>query len=143
MSSKILVADDDPLLCGLIKHKLAAAGYRVLIAGDGGVALALAARERPDVVVLDAMMPVRDGFDVLRMLKSDPTLQATPVVMLTASNHENDVVRALRLGAADYITKPFIVEHLLARIERLLATRINRLPATTEDTAKDVDDVYV
>ncbi len=120
---KILVADDDPLLRALIEHKLAASGHEVLIAGDGAEALDVAARERPDIIVLDAMMPVRDGFDVLRSLKADPALKATPVVMLTARRREDDVVGALRLGAADYMTKPFMPEELVARIDRLLAMK--------------------
>lgn len=124
MASRILVADDDPLLRTLIEHKLAACGHDVLIAADGDEALEIATRERPDVAVLDAMMPIRDGFDVLRVLKGDPALSRMPVVMLTARRREDDIVGALRLGAADYITKPFMPEELIARIDRLLAARV-------------------
>jgi DNA-binding response OmpR family regulator len=123
MASKILVADDDPLLLTLIEHTLGAAGHTVLTAADGGEALDIARRERPDVVVLDAMMPVHDGIEVLGMLKDDPALKATPVVMLTMRKREEDIVGALRLGAADYMTKPFMPQELLARIERLLTAR--------------------
>ena len=123
MAWKILIADDDPLLRTLIEHKLAASGHEVVIAADGSEALEAAAREQPDAIVLDAMMPVRDGLDVLRTLKADPALRAIPVVMLTARRREDDIVGALRLGAADYITKPFMPEELVARIDRLLATR--------------------
>jgi DNA-binding response OmpR family regulator len=123
VASKILVADDDPLLRTLIEHKLAASGYDVLIAGDGQEALEIAARDQPDAIVLDAMMPVRDGFDVLRTLKADAALRTIPVVMLTARRREDDIVGALRLGAADYMTKPFMPEELVARINRLLATK--------------------
>ena len=124
MGSKILVADDDPLLRTLIEHKLSASGHDVLIAADGSEALDIAAREHPDVVVLDGMMPVRDGIEVLRALKSDPALSRMPVVMLTARRREDDIVGALRLGAADYVTKPFMPEELIARIDRLLAARV-------------------
>ncbi len=124
MGSKILVADDDPLLRTLIEHKLSAAGHDVLVAADGNEALDIAARERPDVVVLDAMMPLRDGIDVLRTLKHDPELNLTPVVMLTARRREDDIVGALRLGAADYVTKPFMPEELVARIDRLLMAKV-------------------
>lgn len=124
MGSKILVADDDPLLRTLIEHKLSAAGHDVLIAADGSEALEIATRERPDVVVLDAMMPVRDGIEVLRTLKSDPALSHMPVVMLTARRREDDIVGALRLGAADYVTKPFMPEELVARIDRLLMAKV-------------------
>ena len=123
MAWRILIADDDPLLRTLIEHKLAASGHEVVIAADGSEALEAAAREQPDVIVLDAMMPVRDGLDVLRTLKADPALRAIPVVMLTARRREDDIVGALRLGAADYITKPFMPEELVARIDRLLTTR--------------------
>jgi DNA-binding response OmpR family regulator len=118
------VADDDPLLRTLIEHKLSAAGHDVLVAADGNEALDIAARERPDVVVLDAMMPLRDGIDVLRTLKHDPELNLTPVVMLTARRREDDIVGALRLGAADYVTKPFMPEELVARIDRLLMAKV-------------------
>jgi DNA-binding response OmpR family regulator len=124
VGSKILVADDDPLLRTLIEHKLSAAGHDVLVAADGNEALDIAARERPDVVVLDAMMPLRDGIDVLRTLKHDPELNLTPVVMLTARRREDDIVGALRLGAADYVTKPFMPEELVARIDRLLMAKV-------------------
>lgn len=123
MASKILIADDDLLLRTLMEHKLVASGLDVVIAADGSEALEVAARERPDVIVLDAMMPVSDGFEVLRTLKSDPALRAIPVIMLTARRREDDIVGALRLGAADYITKPFMPEELVARIDRLLATK--------------------
>ena len=81
LATKVLVADDDELLRTLMEHKLTAAGYEVVTATDGSEALALAAREHPDVIVLDAMMPQRDGFEVLRALKADPSLGGTPVVI--------------------------------------------------------------
>ncbi len=123
MASKVLVADDDELLRTLIEHKLEAAGFIVVAAADGNEALTLAERERPDIIVLDAMMPQRDGFDVLRTLKADRSLGRTPVVMLTSRKSERDIVGALRSGAAEYITKPFMPEELLARIERLLSAK--------------------
>lgn len=123
MAARILVADDDPLLRTLIEHKLVAAGHDVLVAVDGNEALDIVLREHPDLVVLDAMMPLRDGLDVLRTLKGDPALKSTPVLMLTARRREDDIVGALRLGAADYMTKPFMPEELIARIDRLLAAR--------------------
>ncbi len=123
MASKILVADDDDLLRTLMEHKLTAAGHVVVTAADGAAALVLAERERPDVIVLDAMMPERDGFEVLRELKQDTALRATPVVMLTSRKAESDIVGALKSGAAEYITKPFMPEELLTRIDRLLAAK--------------------
>ena len=123
MARKILIADDDPLLLQLIEHKLSAQGHKVLTASDGRLAWDISTRETPDLIVLDAMMPVRDGLDVLRSLKGDNRFKQTPVMMLTARRQENDIVSALKLGAADYMTKPFMPDELVARVERLLGDR--------------------
>jgi DNA-binding response OmpR family regulator len=114
------VADDDPLLLSLLEHKLQAAGYNVHAVNDGAEALDAAEAQRPALIILDAMMPVIDGFEALRRLKDDPALRATPVVMLTALKQEEHVVGALKLGAADFLPKPFIPDELVARIQRLL-----------------------
>lgn len=114
------MADDDALLRSLVEFKLKGRGYRVVTAADGNEALQLAAQERPCLVVLDAMMPGTDGFEVLRRLKEELGLAAVPVVMLTARRQESDIVGALQLGAADYMVKPFIPEELVMRIARLL-----------------------
>lgn len=116
----VFVADDDPLLLGLLEHKLSGAGFRVESAADGQAALEGVQRSQPDCVVLDAMMPVMDGFETLRRLKADPALKHIPVVMLTALRQEEHVVGALKLGAADYLPKPFIPDELLARLTRLV-----------------------
>lgn len=118
MSDKILVADDDRLLRGLLEHKLAVAGFEVDIAEDGGAALELARTMKYDLMVLDAMMPVMDGFEVLRRLKNDPDTASLPVVMLTARRGEHDVLDALERGAAEYLTKPFIPDELVLRIRK-------------------------
>lgn len=117
---QILIADDDFLLRAVVEHKLVAAGYAVLNVEDGKAALAAAASSTPAAMVLDAMMPVMDGFEVLRRMKADPALRDIPVVMLTALKREDDVVSALRLGAADYVAKPFNPDELVARMERLV-----------------------
>lgn len=91
------------------------------MARDGGEALAAAAEERPDAIVLDAMMPVLDGYEVLRRIREDEALSGTPVLMLTARKQERDIVGALELGANDFMVKPFIPEELAARLARLLA----------------------
>ena len=116
----VYLVDDDPLLVGLLEHKLAGAGFRVESAVDGQAALSGILQSRPDCIVLDAMMPVMDGFETLRRLKTDPRLSGIPVVMLTALRQEEHVVGALKLGAADYLPKPFIPDELLARLSRLL-----------------------
>ncbi|MEG3085455.1 response regulator [Sphingomonas sp. PB2P12] len=117
----ILIADDDELLAALVQFKLEAAGHRVVIAENGAVALDAVKSERPDLVVLDAMMPVLTGSEVLTILKADPESTMLPVIMLTARRNQEDVVAALRGGAADYLTKPFIPEELLVRVETALA----------------------
>ena len=121
-AARVLIADDDPFLRELLSHKLTEAGYHVFSARNGGEAIELCRQHMPDLVVLDAMMPIADGFEVLRRLMSDPATAALPIIMLTALRGEDDVVGALKLGAADYLVKPFIPDELVARIGRLLAT---------------------
>lgn len=116
--SLVVVADDDPLLRQILEHKLGNSGFRVIAVEDGRAALE-AARARPSVIVLDAMMPVMDGFETLRRLKADPKLRDIAVVMLTALKREDDVVSALKLGAADYLAKPFNPDELVVRLQRL------------------------
>ncbi len=114
----VIVADDDPLLRQILEHKLSNSGYRVIAVEDGAAALE-AAGQRPSVIVLDAMMPVMDGFETLRRVKADPALRDITVVMLTALKREDDVVSALKLGAADYLAKPFNPDELVVRLQRL------------------------
>lgn len=118
-TSRILIADDDPLLRSLLVHRLSADGHDILTAGDGSEALAVIRDQRPELIVLDALMPVMDGFEVLRRIKSGDLTDA-PVIMLTALKREQDIVGALQLGAADYLVKPFIPDELGQRIRRLL-----------------------
>lgn len=119
----VLIADDDPLLRTIVEHKLAAAGYAVASVEDGQSALDEIARLRPAAVILDAMMPVLDGFEALRRIKADRALDGIAVVMLTALKREQDIVSALQLGAADYLAKPFNPDELVARIARLVPVR--------------------
>jgi DNA-binding response OmpR family regulator len=121
--AKILICDDDPLLLELIGFRLQAKGYEVVRAVDGAEALAKAETEYPDLIVLDAMMPKSDGFEVLARLKGNALMSDTPVIMLTARKSEKDIVSALEKGADDYLVKPFIPEELLARLSRLLARK--------------------
>jgi DNA-binding response OmpR family regulator len=92
----------------------------VTAARDGGEALQRLAENRPDAVILDAMMPVVDGFEVLRRIREDQATTDLPVVMLSARKQERDIVGALQLGANDFVVKPFIPEELVARLARLL-----------------------
>lgn len=120
--ARILIADDDPLLRALLQHKLAAEGHQIFAAEHGGEVLDMIRDHAPDLIVLDAMMPVMDGFEVLRRLKAGVGMRDIPVIMLTALKREQDVVGGLQLGAADYLAKPFIPDELVQRIRRLLAT---------------------
>jgi len=120
--ARILIADDDPLLRALLQHKLAAEDHQIFAAEHGGEVLDMVRDHAPDLIVLDAMMPVMDGFEVLRRLKAGAGTRDIPVIMLTALKREQDVVGGLQLGAADYLAKPFIPDELVQRIRRLLAT---------------------
>ena len=119
-AKRILVCDDDEMLVDLLQYRLEARGFEVLVARDGGEALAMAGSELPDAIVLDAMMPVMNGEQVLRTLRADETGKHIPVIMLTARRQERDIVGALELGANEYMIKPFIPEELIARLTRLL-----------------------
>jgi len=118
--SSILVVDDDPLIRTLIEHKLRQRGFEVTSAESGEEGLRQAAAKRPDLIVLDAMMPELDGFEVLRRLKQDAGTAGIPVIMLTARKQERDIVAALSSGARDYLVKPFMPEELIMRIRNLL-----------------------
>ena len=120
MSISVLVCDDDELLIDLIEFRLSSRGYDVVVANDGSEALERIAEATPDAIILDAMMPVIDGYEVLRRLRENEATKAIPVIMLTARKQEQDIVSALELGANDYLVKPFIPEELVARLSRLL-----------------------
>lgn len=116
----ILLAEDEPQTAQLIVFKLKQAGYEVVHVEDGEQALALLEITRPGLVVLDGLMPVMDGFEVLRRLKEDQRTRAIPVIMLTARARDKDVVTGLELGAADYMVKPFSPSELVARVRKVL-----------------------
>jgi two-component system, OmpR family, alkaline phosphatase synthesis response regulator PhoP len=118
--SSILLVDDDPLLRTLVEHKLRLRGFEVISVESGEEGLKQASARRPDVIVLDAMLPELDGFEVLQRLQEDAATQAIPVIMLTARKQETDIVSALSKGARDYLVKPFLPEELVMRIRNLL-----------------------
>ena len=113
----VLVVDDEPTLVATLKYNLEREGYHVLTASDGENAIALARAARPDLMVLDLMLPVVDGLDVCRILRREMSL---PILMLTARAGEVDKVVGLEIGADDYVTKPFSTRELLARVRALL-----------------------
>ncbi len=124
MKYTILVADDDDAIRDLLLMVLAEAGYATIAADDGRKAVELAIEHRPDVALLDVMMPVMDGFDACRAIKVDPRTSDIPVLLLTALAHIDSKVRGLDGGATDYITKPFEAAELLARLSRVVQEKI-------------------
>jgi DNA-binding response OmpR family regulator len=129
----ILVVDDEKDIVEMVTYNLIRNGYAVLSAYSGHEALEVAARETPDLIVLDLMLPGLDGTEVARRLKADARTAGIPIVMLTAKGEETDVVVGLTLGADDYVTKPFSVKILLAR----LSTVLRRGDATAAGGAGD------
>ncbi len=121
--ARILIVDDDPRNLKLLDFRLKSVGHETIFAMDGGEALELATREKPDLVLLDIMMPVMDGFQVLRKLKSQEETKNIPVIMLTSKMQEKDIVFGIEAGATDYVTKPFSFAELKARVNRALASR--------------------
>ncbi len=115
--STILVVEDETDLASLIQVNLDMAGYESVLAADGGQGLAHARASKPDLILLDVMMPVLDGWQVLRALKEDEELAEIPVIMLTALGEERDIIRGHLQGAIRYLTKPFEMRALLAAIE--------------------------
>lgn len=117
MGDKVLVVEDEPTLLETLEYNLARQDYEVHTATDGLTALEIARRERPDVIVLDIMLPGLDGFEVCRILRQE---MSVPILMLTARTDEVDKVVGLEMGADDYLTKPFSMRELLARVKALL-----------------------
>lgn len=117
---RILVVDDDREIIRLLRSYLEQAGYEVITAANGETALHLLRREHPDLLVLDLMLPDRDGWDVTRLIRADATLADTPIIMLTARVDDTDKILGLELGADDYITKPFNPREVLARVRAML-----------------------
>ena len=129
-SARILIADDNPDNLDIFRTRLAAHGYEVLTATDGQEALAVALEMRPDLILLDVMMPKMDGTDVCRRLKADSSLSFTPIVMITAKTATQDIITALEAGADEYLTKPIDHGALVARVKSML--RIKSLTDTVE-----------
>jgi DNA-binding response OmpR family regulator len=118
----VLVVDDDPVIVALLRVNFEMEGYRVLTAGDGEEGVATARRERPDVVLLDVMMPRLDGLGAARALRADPDLASTPILLVSAKAQASDIAAGEEV-ADDYVTKPFEPLDLLARVERALVLR--------------------
>ena len=121
MPHKILIADDEPNILISLEYLMKREGYEVLLARDGTEALAAIVRERPDLVLLDVMMPGKTGFDVCQAVRADETLSGVKIVLLTAKGRDTDIAKGVALGATDYMTKPFSTKELAARVRSLLA----------------------
>ena len=117
---RILVVDDDAAVRDVLRTTLARGGYDVLAAASGMEGLVRAQEERPDLVLLDVMMPGMDGWEVLKLLKLDPATRDIPVVIVSVRAEPRDRIRALQEGAVDYVAKPFAVEELLAAVAAAL-----------------------
>ncbi len=117
MAKTIMVVDDEPRLVALLESYLTQEGFRVLCSYDGLQALAAARKEKPDLIILDLMMPVMDGFEFMRLHRAETN---TPIILLTARVEDDDKVMGLELGADDYITKPFKPRELIARVRAVL-----------------------
>ena len=119
-NEKILVVDDEEHILELISFNLTNNGYKVIKANNGIDAVRLAIEEKPNLILLDLMIPGKDGYDVCREVRSNSEIRNIPIIMLTAKSEELDKILGLELGADDYITKPFSVRELLARVKAVL-----------------------
>lgn len=120
MKEKILIVEDDKDIVKMLEYNLKKEGFKVFAACDGEDALDLAVRQSPDLILLDLMLPGMDGLEVCKALKKETKTSRIPVIMLTAKGQESDKVVGLELGADDYITKPFSLRELIARIKAVL-----------------------
>lgn len=136
MAYQILVVEDDATLQEMLQYNLERQGYGVLVTGDGRVALRLAREHKPDLILLDVMLPGMDGFEVCRTLRKELSV---PILMLTARSEEIDKIVGLEMGADDYITKPFSIRELLARVKaQLRRTELVRDDVAAEQAGTDV-----
>ncbi|CAI9389294.1 winged helix-turn-helix domain-containing protein [Niallia sp. Sow4_A1] len=138
MKKKVLVVDDEQSIVTLLKYNLQQAGYDVLTAMDGEEGLNLALTANPDVILLDLMLPKKDGMDVCKELRQQKVL--TPILMLTAKDDEFDKVLGLELGADDYMTKPFSPREVIARIKAVLRRTQMQVPTSSNEVNTDEDE---
>jgi len=117
---RVLSIEDDPAMGQFLRAVFTVQGFAFDLATDGRAGLTLARSRRPDLVILDLLMPYKDGFEVLRELKQDPVTQPIPIIILSSSGREEDMVKALNAGADDFVTKPFRARELMARVRRVL-----------------------
>lgn len=127
--SRVLIVEDDPDIAALLQHTLEKGGHTIDVLASGSSVLPRVAAAPPDLVVLDLMLPGMNGLQVCQALRRDPATAAIPILMLTAKGDEDDRVRGLELGADDYVTKPFSIRELMARVKAVLRRRSLASPA--------------
>lgn len=120
MKKTVLIVDDERNIMLSLKHLMSKAGYAVLQASDGEEALEVARASIPDLVILDVMIPKRDGYDVCQTIRSDPALKHVQIIMVTAKGQEVEIEKGLALGANAYMTKPFSTKELVGKVRSLL-----------------------
>jgi DNA-binding response OmpR family regulator len=118
--AKILIVDDEPDLAETVRFSLELEGYNVLVATNGEEGLNVARQEKPDLILLDLMLPKLDGYKVCRLLKFDERYKSIPILMLTAKTQEKDIILGKATGANEYLTKPFDMDELMAKIKAYL-----------------------
>ncbi|MBI3986713.1 MAG: response regulator transcription factor [Lentisphaerae bacterium] len=123
----ILIVEDEEDIAELLRHHLAREGYGITVAGHGEEAVKAVSRKKPELILLDLMLPGLDGLEVCRRLKKEPRTASIPIIMVTAKGDEGDVVAGLELGADDYIAKPFSMKVLVARVRAMLR-RVDHVP---------------
>lgn len=143
MIDKVLIIDDEEHIVDLIKYNLEANGFQTIVAFNGVDGLKLSKSEKPDLILLDLMLPGIDGLEVLKRIRSDEKLKNTPVIMLTAKSEEIDKILGLELGADDYITKPFSVRELTARVKAVLRRMTSKEEESQTFNFADVEIDYV
>ncbi|MEW8202115.1 MAG: response regulator [Candidatus Thiodiazotropha endolucinida] len=123
MTKTILIVDDEPNIVLSVEYLMKREGYQVMTANDGQVAIEMIADTRPDLLILDVMMPRKNGFEVCREIRADPALSRLPILMLSAKGREAEIKKGISLGADAYITKPFSTHDLVDKVNQLLQSR--------------------
>jgi len=122
MAQTILVVDDEPEIVGILKFRIKSWGYEALSAASGREALKLADEEKPNLILLDVMMPGMSGFDVLKELKNKESTKSIPVIMITVAAAKHEIDEGIKLGAAYYLSKPYDAQELITRIKEVIGT---------------------
>lgn len=120
MTKKVLIADDEPNIVAALEFLMRQNGFEVRVVRNGDEALAAVSEFRPDLMLLDVMMPVKSGYEVVQRIRDDPDLRGVKIVMLTAKGRETEVSKGMAVGADAYVTKPFSTRDLVAQVKRML-----------------------